>query len=152
MPFQAGWLIIGHVSYFRYSGNVTLADMREAREVGLEFLDSAVGPLVHSIQDGGDVTSFPLSVNTLVEATRGVWADPRMGWTVAVSIHDPAVRFVAMVTVQIGKGRYRFLPTLEEGLAFLNTIDPSLVNLVDYARALKDPLWYDHLKQESTSD
>ncbi len=147
MPIQAGWLINGHVSYFRYSGKVTLEDLREARDIGLGFLDSAVGPLMHTIQDGADVTSFPLSIGALVEATQGIWSHERMGWTVTVSVRDPAIRFVSMMIVQIGRGRYRILPKLEEGFIFLNSIDPSLVNLVNYAHSNPDPLWFDHLKE-----
>lgn len=130
MPIKIYWLLENRVSYFKYIGDITLEELAEASEMGIRMLEESTNTLlVHTIQDGEAMGSFPRNLAQVNEITKQSHAHERMGWMVSSNTLDPITRFVAETVGKLSKTRQRFTDTVEEALTFLNYVDSTLPEL-----------------------
>lgn len=129
MPVKVGWLVENRISYFKYTGDVTIEEVTEAAAIGLEFLYQSDAPLIHSIQDNSEQTSFPKEVGQLMKSVRTALSDPKMGWMMTVGLEGDVIRFVVTLVGRIARTRHRMFDTLEETVEFLQHVDTSLPDL-----------------------
>lgn len=134
MPIEVYWYLDKRVSYFKYSGVITVEDLQQSAEIGRQLLDSSDAPLVHSIQDSGAITEFPRNLYNVHKITNESLTHPRMGWLISTGINDQITRFVAEMLSKVTKHRQRFVITVDEALTFLNEVDASLPDLKSLPR------------------
>jgi hypothetical protein len=122
MPVEVSWLIPQRVIYERFSGEVTLDDIRRNSELVAPMMAEGI-PLIHTIIDVAAVTSHP-GLNEIRNSTPMDTYDNE-GWRILVGANAVA-RFVGSIILQLMKRRFRAYPTLEEALQFLENQDDSL--------------------------
>ncbi len=130
MPINVYWLLEHRVSYMQFEGAVTLDELREAITVWIDMLDASPDALlVHSVQDVGNITSFPSHLKVVKDVVTPAHEHPRMGWVVTVNLNDAIIRFLVTMVEKLTRSRQRFVDTPDDALAFLNQVDPLLPNL-----------------------
>ncbi|MEO0560923.1 MAG: hypothetical protein AAF125_02345 [Chloroflexota bacterium] len=135
MPVKIYWLVEHKVSYFKYIGDVTLEELQEAAEIGIQMLDESTDtPLVHTLQDGQAMTQFPSNLGQVAKLSRAAHTHPQMGWSISVGILEPITKFISATVSQIMRSRQRFTDTLPEALTFLNHVDATLPDLTTIDR------------------
>lgn len=131
MPVEIGWMIPNRISYFRYVGDVTIEELTEASEIGLRLLRGASAPLVHTIQDSREMTSFPNKLGSVMKSVRESLTEPHMGWLLSVGIENDLVRFIATMVAKMTKLRHRIFVEMDDAYAFLQHVDTTLPQLSD---------------------
>lgn len=130
MPVKVYWIVKHRVAYLQASGDVTLDEVRQTADVSLAMMHASHDAvLVHAIQDGESLKSFPRQIFEISKITRELRAHPQLGYTVVVSLSDPLIEFISIMVTKIARSRRHTLHTLAQGLAFLNQVDSSLPDL-----------------------
>jgi hypothetical protein len=129
MPIEVSWLIPQRVVYERFSGEITLDDIRQNSELVGPLMAEGI-PLIHTIIDVTEVTSHP-GLNEIRNSTPMETYDNE-GWRILVG-GNAIARFIGSVILQLMQRRFRAYPTMEEAIQFLAEIDDSL-DLSDYLR------------------
>lgn len=126
MPIETYWMIEGRVSYFRYQGKITVDEIAVAAQTGIQMLESSDALLVHTLQDGREITDFPKNIGQILAVSREAQAHPQMGWGISVGLLDPATRYIAGMVYKIARTRQRFISNMDDALDFLQSIDQTL--------------------------
>ena len=124
MPVEVSWLVENRVIYSRCHGVLSVAEVKEASSQTTRMMNSGI-KFVHQIANATDIERLSFNLTDLMKSFRGFPASPNMGWTLTVSpnaIH----RFISSIVVQMGSSRQRVFNTLEEAIAFLQSIDETL--------------------------
>jgi len=129
IPVEISWLVEGRISYFHYYGVVTIEEIAQAGERGIEMLEESNALLVHSIQDGRDVTEFPTNVKAMFDVSQKSIRNPKMGWLISVLDDKPILQYISSMVGKLTKTRQRFLPDVESTLEFLADVDTTLPDL-----------------------
>ena len=126
MPYELTWLVEGRVVLGKFSGQLKEEDIPAFDELMLTHLNAGTGALVHHLADLRELDSMPglagLSKFTYVK-------HPHMGWQISFGLRRPLVKMVANIMSQVFKVRTRDFDTLEEALAFLQSVDATLPDL-----------------------
>jgi hypothetical protein len=122
MPIEIYWEIPQRVLYLRYSGHMTVQDIRDSIDQMREHFEDGL-PLVHVILDIGEVTGYP----NLAELRHGLNYErsPKQGWTMFVGAEGIA-RFISSVLAQLAGNRFRMFDKAEHAMIFLNEMDETL--------------------------
>ncbi|MEM6527589.1 MAG: hypothetical protein AAF653_04805 [Chloroflexota bacterium] len=131
MPVEISWLVTGRISYFRYSGVVTLDEIEQASQRGIEMLGESDAVLVHSIQDGRKVTEFPKNLKAMLDVSGKAMQHAKMGWMVNLTDQNPFLVYIASMIGKLTQTRQRFLPDVKAALTFLADVDTTLPDLTD---------------------
>ncbi len=125
MPYTLNWLIENEIIYIRYSGTTTAQEMRDCMLKARDWIESSPHPLVHVINDVGDVTeSLPLKES--IQVVREVGVPKQAGWNLTVREKSAFIKMGAAMGASIFKMRYRSFGTIEEALAHLKLVDVTL--------------------------
>ena len=130
MAVELSWLVENKVMYMYGHGINTMDDLRQLDSAAVKFIEQSPEPLVHGIIDLRHLEKTP----SLFEQ-RDVWHYPQhshSGWQIYVGSNDPVQRVMMYLISQLTKARYRQFATIEEGLAFLQDIDPTLPDLKQF--------------------
>ena len=122
MPTEIYWKIPQRVITVRYSGHMTVQDIRDSIERTRAHLEEGT-PLVHIILDIGDVSGYP----NLTELRHGLDYENsrKQGWTMFVGAEGIA-RFISSVLSQLASNRFRMFDKAEHALTFLIEMDETL--------------------------
>jgi hypothetical protein len=142
MPIHIGWLIENRVSYFRYKGDITVEELEQASQIGLDLIEQCDAPLLHTIQDNTAMTSFPNNAAVLLKTVRSSLMHPRMGWMISVSIQNKLTRQLSGLVSQITRTRHRIVETTTEAIEFLNYVDSTLPDLSSVEAPANDAMLY----------
>ena len=126
MPYRVSWLVEGRVIMAELSGNLTRQELLPYNQTICQHLDSAGTSQVHYLVDASRVHNVP-SLTAAKDFT--FLYHPRMGWTAAVGVQSPLVRWVGNFLSKLLKARTRELPSVDEALDFLQQVDSTLPNL-----------------------
>ena len=124
MPVEVSWLVENRVVYTRSFGVLSISQVHEAAAQSTGMMNTGIKP-VHLITNATDIERFTFNLPDIAKSFRGFPASPNMGWTLTVSPHAMH-RFFASIVVQMGSSRQRVFNTLEEAMAFLQSIDETL--------------------------
>jgi hypothetical protein len=129
MPAETTWYQENRVVLVHVQDELTLDDMATLDQQIIEFLrqGSQVTPLIHLIVDMQAMTKMPINL-AQVHHTLTHLKEPALGWTVMVGM-SPVMRFVASTVAQMAGARFRMFPTPEEAVAFLISLDESIIDL-----------------------
>ncbi|MBC7813177.1 MAG: hypothetical protein H7175_18610 [Burkholderiales bacterium] len=123
MPAEITWQQQGRVVYQRYSGILTLDELRQGSILVAQHINAGTPP-VHVITDARELKKYPASLeqikNSLSQANRGA-----LGWTVLISTNY-IQRFIATTTSRLARAQFQAVSSLDEALLFLNNVDASL--------------------------
>lgn len=124
MPIELDWISEGRVIGHYNVGDVSEEDMLGIDEPIQAMLDEAKSHLAHVIVFTNPDGDAPFSIRVFTDI---VWArHERLGWTVAVGITHPVLRFVVYTASKVFDMRHRFVDTAEEAIEFLHYVDPTL--------------------------
>lgn len=127
MPCEASWLVENRVIYIRSYGVVSVAEIQSTSIQTKQMMDSGT-KFVHMIADSTDVERLTFNLTDLVRSIRGLPTSPNLGWSINVS-PNMMYRFMASIISQIASSRQRVFTTLDEALAFLQSMDETLPSL-----------------------
>lgn len=122
MPTEIYWKMPQRVVYVRNYGHMTVPDIRDSIEQMRAYYETGT-PLVHTILDVGDVTSYP----NLLELRHGLNLErsSQQGWTIFVGAEGVA-RFICSVLAQLAGDRFRMFDTVDTAVTFLHEMDETL--------------------------
>src|SRR5688572_15302383 len=123
MPHEIGYLIDKRVIYHRFSGHVTIDEIREGNTAAIDFIRRG-GPPVHDIVDASAVVDVHFHLKELLSAT-SFTREPQLGWMILVG-GNPLVRFFATMLGQVGRLHFHTANDLDEAFAILQRVDLSL--------------------------
>lgn len=129
MPIAIGWLIKGRVSYYHYTGDVSAEELQHAADIGIEFLEQCEAPVLHTVQNTENMTSFPTHLMTLIRTVRASLTHPKMGWMLSVGIYNPFTKYLSSAVSSFVKTHHRIFDTNDEAIRFLVNIDRSFGKL-----------------------
>lgn len=129
MPVTIDWTIKGYVIFIRYSGDITMDDVREVRDRVVEMRDSTPGDhFIHHIAEIDNAGTYPKSLGEIASVARPFLTHPRMGYTVVVNLSNPFARFLAEMLAKFTRMRYRSVSTFDDALSFLHSVDTSITH------------------------
>jgi hypothetical protein len=123
MPQQISWYQEGRIIYDRFEGVVTLNDVREANDSAIALIRAGTPP-VHDIVDGLNISKPPFDIKALSAATT-FFAEPNLGWVIYIN-RSPVLAFLGSLASKVYSGRFKVVHSLDEALATLHQLDPSL--------------------------
>ena len=126
MAIEVTWFEERRIVSIKYSGNVTLEDMREMCKKMLQMLETGVNPLsINSLVDLRDAgqTEFTIKEVLSDELIQQLASHPNQHWQIYIGRNNPFHNMMASVISQNSQLRMRFVDTLEEGLAFLDKLN-----------------------------
>jgi hypothetical protein len=94
-----------------------------ANEYAWQILTHAGVRRVHHIIDVSGLDQLP---ELRVLTRQKIGQHPKMGWTISVGINKPVLRFAITVLSQLFRQRTQLLPTVNEALVFLESVDHEL--------------------------
>lgn len=120
MPYRVSWMQHGHIILIEFSGNVTLDDLREQLALTVEMSESVDTPLVHTIVDALNVTSYPMSLKEYSKVyTRRA---QNLGWTIFVT-HHQILRFFSKLVTHFSDARYASVDSIDQALRYIAARD-----------------------------
>jgi hypothetical protein len=87
--------------------------------------DQSPRSLVHVVADSSNVTKN-LNIKDVMKTLGNVKPHPKAGWNITVGETDKLIKFTTDVARQILRLRTCSFDTLEQAIAFLKDIDPSI--------------------------
>jgi hypothetical protein len=127
------WYIAERVVYEKFTGHVTVDEVRELLQKGEKFQEEAGDKALHYIADITELQSLPLNIVKLrnIELKRPA----QRGMTVVVSSPNYSVNSVATFFGKLMRTvfglRFKMLPSLEAAYAHLQELDASLKPVPD---------------------
>jgi len=129
MPFEQSWLVEGAVIHAYYYDEMTIDEISESIQDTIWRLETSERSLIHIMLDVSDLMSHPTNIGEITKVIRPMLNHERVGWVLLFGDVDPITKFVAQVTTQLFKTRFRILEDKEGALAFLRGIDQTLPEL-----------------------
>lgn len=124
MSHQFHWHIQDRVVIGVVQGALTLEELQEMNAEILVYLEHGTAP-VHVISDVREVTEFPRRI-TQINKILIYLRHANMGWEIAIGDQNPIVRFIASTVSQMAGVNVSMVKTMEEGLAILSRVDPTI--------------------------
>ncbi|MFN8451322.1 MAG: hypothetical protein U0521_22755 [Anaerolineae bacterium] len=134
MPVDVSWFLDKRVLMCRFQGNVTIEELRDLAQTGIDSLETCSYPVMHSLYDAAALTSLPINLQSIAHAASRPYAHPKMGWIAIYNAHVPILAFAADMILRLFRVRYRIVNTQADALDFLNAIDPDLPPLQPLAK------------------
>jgi hypothetical protein len=126
MAYKMGWLVEGRIALIYLSDIITTDEAFHFDPDILPYLEHGRESHVHLLFDMSGLEKLP-GITTL---NKFRWPKhPRVGWVIGYPEPGPMISFVALMTAQIFRSRYRTTNTLEEALTFLQQEDATLPDL-----------------------
>lgn len=125
VPYSVNWLIENEIVYVRYSGTITVEELRASLLESMDYMERSPRALVHSINDVGDVVE-PVSIKDSLAVVRELGTHPRAGWTFTIREKSKMIRMSSGLGASVFKIRYRAFDTLDEALEYLKGFDSAI--------------------------
>lgn len=128
MPYQTGWAVENRLIVTRYTGVITIEDIRGQIDVTHALIEQGT-PMIHSIIDLSNIEKWPpLNVVNEFRAMDIESVRERIGWSIIVA-NSVVLKFGSALFAPVFNLRQRIFSTYDEALDFLQEHDPSLPNL-----------------------
>jgi hypothetical protein len=128
MPYQTGWSVENRLIVTRYTGIITVEDIRGQIDETHALMEQGT-PMIHSIIDLSNIEKWPpLSVVNEFRAMDIESVRERIGWSIIVA-NSVVLKFGSALFAPVFNLRQRIFSTLDEALDFLQEHDPILPNL-----------------------
>lgn len=121
MPYSVNWLIENEIVYVRYSGVMSIEDLRNCLLESMTYMENSPRELVHSINDVGDVDEA-----VSMKVIREVGTHPRAGWSFTIREKSKMVKMASGLGASVFKMRYRSYDMLDEALQHLKSFDSAI--------------------------
>ncbi|MCU0514023.1 MAG: hypothetical protein MUE40_15815 [Anaerolineae bacterium] len=125
MPIQSIDYVPGRVVYSRATGITTVPELLEAVHYFEDQARQTSAPLLHVISDLRQARQMP-TLHELV--AMNVPQNEKLGWMLIVG-SNKFFHFISSVLAGMFKTRFRYYETLEQAIAFLQSVDESLPDL-----------------------
>lgn len=128
MPYQTGWAVENRLIVTRYTGVITIEDIRGQIDVTHALIEQGT-PMIHSIIDLTNIEKWPpFNVVNEFRAMDIESVRERIGWSIIVA-NSVVLKFGSALFAPVFNLRQRIFSTYDEALDFLQEHDPSLPNL-----------------------
>ena len=123
MPYEASWLVEGHVVIIVGSGNLSKADIDRMDADMLAYLEGSDAGWVHFIFDASGMVKLPgLSVLSEMRAPQ----HPAMGWNIVAGELNRLTRFLVATIARLNRVRFRTFDNVDAAIDFLWNADSTL--------------------------
>ena len=119
------WYIKDEIIYVRYSGVITVDELRDCLTKMRAFIESSPRGLVHFIMDVGDIVE-PVGLSDTLKLVRELGSHPRLGWSLSLREKSVLVKMGISFGSSIFKTRFRTFDTLDQAVAHLKLFDEGL--------------------------
>ncbi|MBZ0306618.1 MAG: hypothetical protein K8I82_11175 [Anaerolineae bacterium] len=145
MPSEVMWKIQSRVMFVYFSGHVVAKDLVKARDFVHHYLRTdGAGKTVHIIADNTHVEKYGVGMDDIRKSI--LLPANSSGWVVVISPQNLLIRtltnFFTVLAQQISGGRYRYVESYEQAVAFLRELDATL-NFPDEQAAPTDSPHYE---------
>lgn len=123
MPIYSTWIVEGHLAYWKSWGELSGDDIPAFEEESRGLIASTTAVFLHTIADHSQLAKLP-SLRETAQIASG--RDPKLGWYLVIGEHNPLVKLMISLTVQVLGVRLRFFPNYDEALAFIQGQDATL--------------------------
>jgi len=134
MPVDLNWLLEGRILYIQLTGVLTIDDIKDASQRGVDMLDPSMNLPVHTIHDSRNIIEPPKNVRALFEVSKAALQDPRLGWMINVSSQNQFLTYMITMMGKLTGSEFRFESSVSEALNFLQMVDQTLPDLTDLYR------------------
>jgi hypothetical protein len=120
VPFDSGWYINERLSYLKYYGEVTDAEVQVAYDVMAEMVERGTAP-VHILIDASEIESFP----TMASEPDAAIEVEHLGWIMLAADGDVTASLSESMAA-LANNRFQAYEDLDSALRFLMAVDTSL--------------------------
>ncbi len=131
MLASSEWLVEGRVVKITVVGELTLETLINViNEIDRKLVDGKP-PFVNTFIDLTQRTGVHPSVFNVAELAKHIKQSPLSGWVLVIDPNTTAgLKFLGTIGAQLGKQRFRMFNTMDEAVAFLKTVDATMVELL----------------------
>ncbi|MCL4252188.1 MAG: hypothetical protein KJ043_00240 [Anaerolineae bacterium] len=126
MTYTISWAVEKRVIISTFVGDVTKEDLIEFINQMREWVKEGEQPLYH-ISNSLELTKVHLSLGALLQLVRGVGIFGHIAWQIDVNL-NPTNKMLAALSSQIMRLRTRTVPSMNDAVNFIKSIDMSLEN------------------------
>jgi len=126
MTFTISWAVEKRVIISTFVGDVTREDLIEYVNQMREWVKEGEQPLYH-ISNSLELTKVHLSLGALLQLIRSVGIFGHLAWQIDVNL-NPTNKMLAALSSQIMRLRTRTVPSMNDAVNFIKSIDDSLVD------------------------
>lgn len=123
MGYTIGYLMDKKVVRISYAGDLTQEDALSSNVEAIELIRAGIKP-VHFIADATHLKNVKINLTQLREIASFLY-EPQLGWLIVVGGH-PVARFISSIIMQLRHKNFRYSDSLEEAIAILERIDPTV--------------------------
>jgi len=124
MPYKIEWFNENkRIIWGEISEDLTLDEIKGFSAAIIEHLEAGISP-IHFMLDASTLKRFPTNIGVLKQAVTFL-GKRQLGWVVILGGSSLMLTF-AQLLMQITPTRYKSVRTLEDGLAFLTSVDETL--------------------------
>ena len=124
MPCEVLWLVENRVIYTRTYGVVSIGEIQQLMAQTKDMMDTGT-KFVHLVANSADIERLTFNLTDLMKSFRGFPSSPNRGWALSVS-PNVMYRFFSSIAAQMSNSRHRVFSTMEEAIAFLQSVDEAL--------------------------
>lgn len=126
MTYTIRWAVEKRVIISTFVGDVTKEDLIEYVNQMRELVKEAEQPLYH-ISNSLELNKVHLSLGALLQLVRSVGIVGHIAWQIDVNL-NPTNKMLAALSSQVMRLRTRTVPSMNDAVNFIKSIDDSLVN------------------------
>ena len=126
MTYTISWAVEKRVIVSTFVGDVTKEDLIEYTNQMREWVKEGEQPLYH-ISNSLELTKVHLSLGALLQLIRSVGVFGHLAWQIDVNL-NPTNKMLAALSSQIMRLRTRTVPSMNDAVNFIKSIDDSLID------------------------
>lgn len=123
MSYHIRWAIPDRFLVIPMTGSLSVEELHRFDREMLARFDASPMPLVHALYLVGSLDHLP-GVRHLMGMKFN--QHPRCGWALVTGLHNRVIRFGVIAMGAMPGNRIRFHETIEESIAFMCELDPTL--------------------------
>lgn len=127
MTYTISWAVEKRVIISTFVGDVTKDDLIEFINQMREWVKEGEQPLYH-ISNSLELTKVHLSLGALLQLIRSVGIFGHLAWQIDVNL-NPTNKMLAALSSQIMRLRTRTVPSMNDAVNFIKSIDDSLIDV-----------------------
>jgi hypothetical protein len=128
MAYKTSWLIENRIIHININGDINLDALNAMTEDVIRLIEGNNVPHVHLLINDKHVKAIPKQILKMLASSRSL-RHPRLGWLVIYGTDNKLFKFLAQMLSRTINLKHRRFLTLEEALAFLQSVDATLPQL-----------------------
>ena len=125
MAYEIAWLVENRIIHVAINGDITVDVLNAMTDDVVRLLDGNNTSQVHLLINDKHIKVVPKQILKMLNTSRSL-RHPRLGWLIIYGTDNKLFRFLTQMLSRMINLKHRRFLTLEESVAFLQTIDETL--------------------------